>query len=58
MFYNNTPIVGWVRKIVSKSKQAAHLVHILALVLKVAKASPLLVISIKESKNDEVDYAL
>ena len=56
LFCDNTPTVGWVRRLASRSKRAARLMRILAILIKIANITPLITLSIEGSLNDEANY--
>ena len=57
IFCDNTPAVGWVRRLSARSPRAARLMRILALAMKAAGVSPLITLSIAGSSNKEADFA-
>ena len=56
IFCENTPTVGWVRKLSSKSPSVARLMRMLALVMKEVGVSPLIALSIEGSSKKEDDF--
>ena len=56
LFCDNTPTVGWVRRLAAKSQRAARLMRILAIIIHIAGVTPLISLSIAGSDNKEADY--